>query len=103
MLNRTIQEDVFLEALEALEQLGRQEQPMAARPPTPIGYREWRVDLPHGSVRLWDSGNCWMNLTEVDLPPEDTQAFAENLQRLMDHPELAEQRELILVCTTGVR
>ena len=99
VLNQTLDEDTLMAALEPL---GHRNNPWR-QTTDPVGYRAWRIDLPHGSVRLWDTGNCWMNLTEVDLPPGDARAFAESLQRLLDRPELVEQRELIPVCTTGAR
>ena len=50
----------------------------------PVSYRVWHITAHGGWVVIWDAGNCWSNILEVDLRPEEAEAF---WQRLQDYVE----------------
>ena len=53
----------------------------------PMSYRAFHVDTPGGAVTLWDDGNGWTSVIEVDLPPQEAQTFRTRVRDfLADHP-----------------
>ena len=50
----------------------------------PVSYKKWHIS-PHGGwVVIWDAGNCWSNILEVDLRPEEAEAFWQRLQEYVE-------------------
>ena len=46
----------------------------------PVSYRAWHISAHGGWVVIWDAGNCWSNILEVDLRPEEAEAFWQRLE-----------------------
>ena len=80
--NRSLQWEVFEYALAPLRTT---QYPRATT--DPMSYRAFHIDTPGGTVTLWDDGNGWTSVTEVDLPAQEAHTLRTRAQEYLDqHP-----------------
>ena len=54
----------------------------------PVNYKIWHISSHGGCVVIWESGNFWSNILEVDLRPEEAEAFWQRLEEyIRQRPE----------------